>query len=1283
MPNYINFMCSSPFCTQRPVHEYDILHNNNSIMNSLLSFLLIGPMQLQTCGKETLQGIVGDNLFTRGSSILTRILEIPPDLRHGDRYQFDCNLTYSIYTGPSAAMNGFKLKTSCHQLRINRLLVPNVVQTLHFGQQKQSSCLPLDIPDNMTDYPVIGIVQGTMYTELGHLMSQSQPNIIYGMNLHTQEYTAIFRDVNVMIYEDMMFLANITASSTDQSLSFSSLNTVGGYQFRTLVTGDSNQEWEDLVLNVQGVATTGPDSLMEDLQNRTLHILKSVADNAIERLAAAEQTLQNMKDTNSNLLADKNAANVSLRALIMELASYNNQIQNTTAEVSILQQQLDSIGINITLFRQRANNGCTIERCMHACVPGLINTTCTTYGTVDIWGTCQEIDFVWVDKNIFVDRFQITCESWQNAQLQAQTCGCAATFGNCFCEVNNAIGRWCIRGQYFCYIDTYKRVRVQEPTTVTVPCVVGSQNVTNTTTCEIGSDCARTVVDLPCELANNACYAMRNSLVMELNRTESAAAQILTRIQQKERMLIALNITRRSKQAKLTSARKNLRKLIDDCNRFAASSRVIDIDRIRQINKAGIELSKTLNTSTALNILNISFVSSVSKESIRVVNLQVIFRLPSKGIMQSTFIPFDFSNPSLSLTRASRRVSQLVISSITSTSTRAKRQTLVEPFQSSELQMQNTQLMNLFRFYQMLFEELQSLNTTANGITNAAKDLADFYELDIDNPFSTGTSNSPELTAVLDLRESLAIASLETAVAETQNLFPLWQSKISVLLNESGGLLDQECSGLNDCFASSVDIQDTIISSTPNHISVVILPLLRKTEKKLMVLSINPNLTLSEASSSIKSMLEVLQMAIDTEYWSTELPNIYETSPYNISILANEELVLKCLANYSKKFPVRFHWKKDGLLLPMANKELLIIQNVSLSNMGNYSCLVGNHAGTVESSWSYVTVLYPPKFYLEPSNQTVIVGDGNPAKLQCNCTSVPNPQFRWYYKPKFGTNFTQMVGIVGNEYHINNPQPHHEGWYRCEAWVRFDNRTDASTFSRPAFVSVVDYSISTLSIPIKIEIDTSSKLNRQLLKTHVESVNEKILLNSKPNVKPEVSGLQVEQIDELNAVISISLDSRNASIENVDRTQLPLIVNEVSACRNELFNVRDAVKSELSNFAKYTESGLELVQSAADISDYSFAFKCPPGRRTDDSFILCSEYINSYLFSCTYSTPFEKLFMPSQIFYKIKHTFKCYELSIQKYEHLSIFFTVQAVHHSYVYIFIPPHTYILLYTLLS
>ena len=653
--------------------EYVCLYNNNSIRTSLFLFFLTGPMQLQTCGRETLQGTVGDNLFTRGSSILTSFLEIPPDLRHGDRYQFDCNLTYSIYTGPSATMNGIKLKTSCHHLRINRLLVPDVVQTLHFGQQKQPSCLPLNIPDTMTAYPVIGVVQGTMYTELGHLMSQSQPDIIYGMDLHSQEYTTLFRDVNVMIYEDMMFLANITVSSTDQSLSFSSLNTVGGYQFRTLVTGDSNQEWEDLVLNVQGVATTGPNSLIDDLENRTFHLLKSVADNAIERLAAAEETLRNMNETNSNLIADKNAANTSLRALIMELSSYDNEIRNTTVEVSILQQKLDSIGINITLFRQRANNGCTIERCMHACVPGLINTTCTTYGTVDIWGTCQEIDFVWVDKNIFVDRYRIPCESWVRAQFQARTCGCAATFGNCFCQVNNEIGVWCIAGRYFCYIDTYKRVRVQEPTTVTVPCVVGSQNVTNTTICEIVSDCAKTVVDLPCELANNACYARRNSLVMELNRTESAAAQILSRIQQKERMLIALNITRRSKQAKLTSARKKLRKLIDDCDRFAASSQVIDIDRIRQINKAGIELSKTLSTSTALNIVNISFATSVSKESIRVVNLHVIFRLPAKGITQSTTIPFDFSNPSLSLTRASRRLSQLIISSITTTSARAKR----------------------------------------------------------------------------------------------------------------------------------------------------------------------------------------------------------------------------------------------------------------------------------------------------------------------------------------------------------------------------------------------------------------------------------------------------------------------------------------------------------------------------------------------------------------------------------------------------------------------------------
>jgi fibulin 1/2 len=1166
-----------------------------------------GPLQSQVCGKATISGNVNDNLFTRGSSLLTSFLEIPPTLRHGDRYQFDCQMGYSLYTSATATVNGLVLKTTCHHLRIDRLLFPNIEQTIYFGQQKQPVCLQnvMFVEDSVIGYPVIGIAQSSVKIEMGSLLSQAQPTVLYGLNPLTEEYTVILRDVNVMVYPND-FLTNITVDSTSKELRFAKDTFIGSYLFHTFASANSSNDWDKLQLNINAVSSRGSGSLVSDLQMNTFQMLKSIADNAVQRVAAAEMALRNTRTTSSNLVNEKNSTNTTVTFLRRDLLLIDTQIQNVSNEIPILEQQLDRTGVNVTSFRNQLNTGCYIQQCNHSCIRDNVTTTCTIHSQEDVMGTCTQVDFIWVDKNVFVARRQIRCESWANALRMAQNCGCAANFGNCFCQVNNAIGRWCIAGQYFCYIDTYQRVRSQEPVNVTVPCVIGRRNVSTTTTCVIWSDCARTLVDLPCEMANNACYAMRNNLIAALNRTETAAADFISRIQQKQRMLIALDVTKSSKQAKLSSAQQKLRTLSDDCDNFARGSKAVNIDQVRRVNKAGTDLAQFLNR-TGFQITNITFSSDVSKETIQIVTLQVTFNISSKGTEQTTAIPFDFANTQLSLTRASRLLQDVIMSLISNNAGRRKRQAeFSDGIQSAsqDLQMQNSVIMNLFSFYEMLLNGLESLEQVTTDVIQAADELTKFYEFNNSSLAALeDAEESPELAAILELRTTLAEAALDRSTTETKNLFPLWQSSINVFLNESGGLAELECSGLTDCFASSIDAMNDIITSAPQSIASSLLPMLDIADKNLMLLGISQEMNISNAIINIKSMVNVIQKEIETEYWSTKPPTINETSQTNITVLANDELILKCLAEYSTKFSVRFQWKKDGKVLPMKENNLLVISNVSISSMGTYACVVSNHAGSIESAWSYVTVLYKPEFYLEPSNQTVIVGDANAAKLECNCTSVPNPQFRWYYKPKFGTEFSLIVDRVGNEYHINNPQKEHEGWYRCEAWVRFDDDKDVSTFSRPAFVSVVNYSVAILSIPVKVSIPNSEDLVKEMVETNVHSVIDGILMNSPQELRPTLSDLDVEIIDDNDATISVSLDTRNSPLEEFEVQHVANIVQEISACRNELTKVQEAVKFSLSTVSSYNES--LSIQDASDISDYRYVFKCPQGQRTGDSFIIC------------------------------------------------------------------------------
>ena len=100
------------------------------------------------CSRRTLQGELTDNLYTRGTSTLSSILKIPPDLHHGDRYQFDCNLNFSAYTDKVAVVTGLVLTSDCHNIQLGRLLLKDFSHTISFGSQASLVC-NVNIPDEL------------------------------------------------------------------------------------------------------------------------------------------------------------------------------------------------------------------------------------------------------------------------------------------------------------------------------------------------------------------------------------------------------------------------------------------------------------------------------------------------------------------------------------------------------------------------------------------------------------------------------------------------------------------------------------------------------------------------------------------------------------------------------------------------------------------------------------------------------------------------------------------------------------------------------------------------------------------------------------------------------------------------------------------------------------------------------------------------------------------------------------------------------------------------------
>ena len=507
---------------------------------------------------------------------------------------------------------------------------------------------------------------------------------------------------------------------------------------------------------------------------------------------------------------------------------------------------------------------------------------------------------------------------------------------------------------------------------------------------------------------------------------------------------------------------------------------------------------------------------------------------------------------------------------------------------------------NIHTFYENIFKSLFELDQAAETVKEDSRNVADYFTVQIAMPGQmeqVESNTSPptvqtgsELHEMQSLLISLKDSALETAEIVTANVFPVWQAELNILLNASEKIFGHDCKNMLECFSTSVDILRDIIRSVPVEVATDLLNELTLGGSQLQELAVLSNLTLNEAMEKFSAIRGVLNKTINNGYWCTAPPNITLYPPTNMSVLEGKNIVLECGAKTNFDFPIRYQWRKDSVVLPNATNRVLSINAAKLRDAGNYICDAFNHAGNDSSPGTLLTVLQIPWFFLQPVNITRIVGDYRPAKVICNATSTPNPQFRWYVKKQGDSDFHQMVGQAGNEYHIIEPQQSDEGWYRCEAWTE-----GGSNFSRPGYVAVVDYSYTTLSIPFKYEVSCNKTL-QDILNIAKAKLHE-IISEIPENNRPSALLFNVTVVSESKTALEFYLAEK--------KTDKSIPVEEaavsITSCRRTLFNTVTSIKSRfLSVYGNMCQ--------VKDVSEYRYSFNCPYGQQLDESsFILCSK----------------------------------------------------------------------------
>ena len=1167
-----------------------------------------------TCGVPLMTLDINDNLFSRGSGIFTELLTIPPLYRYGDRYQFDCSWNAQILSDSRGVISGVEMNTFCHELNVGNLLFSNMNHTLLLGAPTSLPCVP-NVPPS--GFPVILMSSYTQnIIRLSNLVSLSGegsgPQGYTYINPTTGEFKGTLQNAEVMLFGTTVKAPLMFTQADIQMKSEACL--YEKHNFQLTLEGSIENTWKELVFKVYGVYKGGSsvcDASGTDLESRitdaTQRYLKRITKQAVVRRNVAEMALEKATDSLIVLELEINSTTNELDTLLFVKQDLNLELYRLYNRIRMLQENFTLVGEEASQLELNLNDQvCSIQDCPDKCNPGMVQSQCQKQTVVDIPGKCPSECSEVIEETKLLKETTVDCESWQRSSAVQRQCGCG-NFLDCSCSLFPTAPACCCHDK--CILKTYGKVSSTRFYPCEKDCIAEQRIVTRTDTCEVRSDCATKSRDTACIQKNAVCRTRRSEA---LRSAQNDVAFILNELDQAKKEQAAIETQQSNLAIQVREKEKELKKLKMNYDMLDLTVLEENLRKIVEENKALLDVASLLNTSgnSLFVITAIDFTVDISKDSPKEFPLQISFNIPAKLMTSTVTALFDFSNLEISLYSASTLIGQSILETFGHTRGRKKRQS-AENFNENEFTNNCIALNNLITFFNSIHQSLTSLkNITdvekataaliASQLTEEKTTSFEIEDLQPSEDFNVTVSSEEiskmahqddELKALLELKNAIIKQIENVANASSNEVFLAWKSQVNSVLNQTGGSFSQVCHNLGDCFpVSIVDLED-VLDSAPSEIAQPFNDRIARAEKDLIEFSTSTDITIEEALYLLRNITELLADVADSNYWCAHPPNISASPNTNVTAMENSTVTLECGAE--SEFPITFQWKLDDSLLPLQSSSVLTIGSTTLSDTGFYTCEASNHIGTTKSSWTYLEIQQTPVFYFEPSDVSRVIGDLNDVMLVCNATASPNPQFRWYYKANGEANYTQVLNRTGNNFWIYSPMKEDEGFYRCEAW-----NSAGSSFSRPAYVSILNFTVSVMAIPLTFELEscTGENITEPEIWDTIKAILEKASLTA------DSVELQITKSDNIT-VASVILIAKNETSTEVFPETLEVISSRIAVSRQSLMKSYKVVLPDFQNPSSY-----ENVCFVRDESEYKYIFRCPLGQELDtENNILCGK----------------------------------------------------------------------------
>ena len=151
------------------------------------------------------------------------------------------------------------------------------------------------------------------------------------------------------------------------------------------------------------------------------------------------------------------------------------------------------------------------------------------------------------------------------------------------------------------------------------------------------------------------------------------------------------------------------------------------------------------------------------------------------------------------------------------------------------------------------------------------------------------------------------------------------------------------------------------------------------------------------------------------------LPKVVQ-APASQRVVQGQPVLFSLIAGGSK--PLSYQWLKDGVVMEGATEPELQLEGITISDQADYTVLVTNRGGTVESAAATLVVVLPVEITQEADD--LAVSEGSIARFTVEAAGTGPLGYQWYYGG------SPIEGADGSVFEIGIVKENDRGLYQVE-----------------------------------------------------------------------------------------------------------------------------------------------------------------------------------------------------------------------------------------------------------